>query len=209
MRILPCLFALVIQLGCAGSRQVGATEPIIDTTSFDTISRSIAAAKPEDQQIVGVIPCDLGHKLGLDPSDPEQRELLLEQLRVEWRGKTVAQVAAEVRAQHKSESDKLQKFAEDFVGERQVKWKNRADHVSLVTTGTKEEDILKYFGDPDSKADNGTTKSWFYWISATVKDGQICEEAISLKIEGGVVVNLRQFTGYREGIDAVYKKSQK
>jgi hypothetical protein len=208
MKLLTYISISVLLLGYAGT-QVGAADPIIDTTSWDTIAKSVGAAKPEDRQIVGAIPCDLGHQLGLDPSEPKQRALLLEQLRVQFRGKTVAQVAAEVRSQHKTEEDKLQKFAADFVKERQEKWKNRAEHVSFVTTGTKEEDVLKYFGNPDSKSGTDTTKDWFYWISASVKDGQICEEALFLTIEGGTVINLQQHTGFRQNIASVYKANHK
>jgi len=209
MKKFTSILVSVFLVGCVETHQVGVTAPIIDTTSFDSISKSIATAKPEDQQIVGAIPCDLGHKLGLDPSNPKQRELLLEQLRVVFRGKTVAQVAAEVRTQQKSASDKLQKFAEDFVSERQARWKGRAEHISAVTTGTREEDIFKYFGKPNSESGTDTTRILLYWISAYLKDGQICEDFIEFKTERGVVVSFRQNTGYRQDIADVYKKTQK
>lgn len=171
------------------------------------MARSIAADQSEDGQIVGGIPCHLGKELGLDVSDPAQRELLLEQLRSRFRGKTVAQVAAEVRAQRKAESDKAQKFAEELVRADQEKWKNRVGHLSLVTVGSKTEDVLKYLGNPDVKSDSNTTKNWLYWVSASVKDGQICKDYVYLKIEDGVVVNLQRTTGSRQAIADAYKES--
>ena len=209
MKILTYIFVSVFLVGCSATHHVEVTQLIIDTTSFETISRSIGAANPEDAQIVGVIPCDLGHKLGLDPSIPKQRELLLEQLRVQFHGKTVAQVATEVRSQRKSESDKLQKFAEDYVRVRQENWKIRAEHVSSVAKGTRDEDVRKWFGKPNSVSGSDTTKIFFYWISAYVKDGQICEDFIEFKIEAGVVASFRQGTGYRQQIVDVYKDSRK
>jgi hypothetical protein len=207
MKILTSILISVSLVGAAASSRAETTDPIIDTTSWETISKSVAAAKPEDWLIVGGIPCELGHKLGLDPRVPKQRELLLEQLRVQFRGKTVSQVADEVRMQKKAESDKLQKFAEGFVSEHNERWKNRAEHLSSVTKGTTEEDVLKYLGDPDGKSDTDTTKNWIYWVSASVKDGQLCKDLLTLKIEGGVVVNFQRFTGYRQQIADVYKES--
>jgi len=104
---------------------------------------------------------------------------------------------------------RLQKFAEDFVKERQAKCGDRADHASSIVVGTKEDDVLKYMGEPDSKSDSDTAKNWLYWISASVKDGQIYEECVILKIVGGSVVERRQDTGFRKDIAEVYKEKRK
>jgi len=100
---------------------------------------------------------------------------------------------------------KLQKFAEEFVQERQVQWRDRADHAASVVVGTKEEDVLKYLGEPDRKSDSATAKNWLYWISASIKDGQINKDNLILKIENGAVTERKQSTGFRQDIADVYK----
>lgn len=99
---------------------------------------------------------------------------------------------------------KMQKFAEDFVKERQVKWHDRTDHASSVMVGTKEKDVLKVMGEPDSKSDSDTTKNWLYWIVPNIKDGQVCIGAFILKVEAGVVVDRRLDVGLRQGIAEFY-----
>ena len=103
--------------------------------------------------------------------------------------------------------NKLQIFAEDYVNEHQEKWEDRAEYVSLVTIGTKEDDVLKYLGEPDSKSDSDTVKNWLYWVSASLKDGQISKDVLILKMEAGVVVDRKQHTGFRQDIADVYKEN--
>jgi hypothetical protein len=104
---------------------------------------------------------------------------------------------------------KSHKFAEKYVKERQEKWKERVEHLPLVTLGTKEEDVLQHLGDPDSKSDSDTIKNWLYGINASVKDGQITEEVLILKIAGGAVVDRRQATGFHQNTADFYKERHK
>jgi len=100
---------------------------------------------------------------------------------------------------------KLQLFAEDYVMARQEKWKGRIAQVSSVSKGTTEADILKQLGKPDVTSDSATAKNWLYWITANLHNGQICTDSLILKIENGVVVDLRQNTD-REATADVYQK---
>ena len=104
---------------------------------------------------------------------------------------------------------KMQKFAEHFVKERQVKWHDRTGHASSVIIGTKEKDVLKVMGEPDSKSDSDTTKNWLYWIDPSIKGGQVCMDALILKIEADVVVDRRQGVGLRQGIADFYQEKHK
>ena len=103
----------------------------------------------------------------------------------------------------------MQNFAEDFVKERQVKWHDRTGHTSSVIIGTKEEDVIKVMGEPDSKSDSETTKNWLYWINPTIKDDQVCMDTLILKIETGVVVSRKQGVGLRQGFTDFYRDKHK
>lgn len=54
---------------------------------------------------------------------------------------------------------KLQLFADDYVKERQEKWKDRAAQVSIISKGTTEADVLKQLGKPDVTSDSATAKN--------------------------------------------------
>jgi len=103
---------------------------------------------------------------------------------------------------------KLQLFADDYVKERQEKWKGRVAQVSTLSKGTPETDILKQLGKPDVTSDSATAKNWLYWITANLQNGQICMDCLILKIENGVVTELKQNTT-REMIADVYQKKHK
>jgi hypothetical protein len=207
MKLLPYIFILMLLVGCAAPRHVDANAPLIDTTSLLTMSASIGAGKPEDREVVGGIPCEVAHENGLDFSDPKARNLLLEKLRVLFHGKTVAQVADEVRSQRKAGSDQLQRFADNYVHERQVKWGSRAGNIPLIVLGTRRETLVKYLGNPDAKSDSDTVQNWLYHVGARCEDEQIWVDLIIIQMTGGTVSKITLNTDHQRIVD-LYSAAQ-
>ncbi|MCB9950299.1 MAG: hypothetical protein H6824_04885 [Planctomycetaceae bacterium] len=97
-------------------------------------------------------------------------------------------------------------FAESFVKERQAKWQGREAKVSLVNIGDKEGDVLKALGVPDNESNSDVTKNWLFWVDPRINNNQVCMDAFILKIESGVVVDLKQSLGLRQDIVEFYRE---
>lgn len=103
----------------------------------------------------------------------------------------------------------MQRFAEDFVKERQVKWNDRIDLAPSIVVGSKEEDVIGIVGKPDAESNSATTKNWLYWIDPNIKGDQVWVDSLILEIEGGVVVNRKQGAGLRQGFEDFYRSKHR
>ncbi|MCA8990388.1 MAG: hypothetical protein KDA88_00320 [Planctomycetaceae bacterium] len=97
-------------------------------------------------------------------------------------------------------------FAESFVKERQATWKDREANSSLINIGDKEEHVLETLGLPDNESNSESTKNWLFWVDPRINNNQVCMDTFIVKIESGVVVDLRQGPGLRQDIVEFYRE---
>ncbi|MEZ5940331.1 MAG: hypothetical protein R3C18_02995 [Planctomycetaceae bacterium] len=102
----------------------------------------------------------------------------------------------------------MRTFAENFVKERQVTWKDREANSSQVGIGDTEEHVLETLGRPDSESNSESTKNWLFWLDPRINNEQVCMDSFIIEIESGVVVALRRDTGLRQDIADFYRENQ-
>jgi len=167
---------------------------VINTTSLQTIGQSFQGEKPEDLALIGQFTVQANE--GLDANDPKSQAILLQRLRVRFQGKTVSQVAAELRTQLKAQQDQQLAFANQYALQCQANWKQRAAYMPSIVAGVKLEDMLKALGAPDTKTSSKDQTIWFYvyHYKAAVKAGQVYIDAVIIQVSAGKVIKIIPFT---------------
>lgn len=167
---------------------------VINTTSLQTIGQSLQGEKPEDVALIGQFTVQANE--GLDASDPKSQAVLLQRLRARFQGKTVSQVAADLRTQLKAQQDQQLAFTKQYAAQCQANWKQRAAYMPSIVAGVKLEDMLKALGAPDTKTSSKDQTIWFYvyHYKAAVKVGQVYIDAVIIQVSGGKVIKTIPFT---------------
>jgi hypothetical protein len=167
---------------------------VINTTSLQTIGQSLQGEKPADLALIGEFAVQANE--GLDANDPKSQAVLLQRLSAKFKGKTVAQVAAELRAAHKAQNDQQLAFANKYVYDCQAKWKQRAAYMPSIIAGVRQEDLLKALGAPDTKTSSKDQTTWFfvYHYKATLKAGFVYIDSTIVELSGGKIVKVVPLT---------------